>query len=60
MATVMDAQSSPFVVAKETVKEGFGSRMGSQILSYGAACREAGVLLNTLSPVREDFLGEGS
>ncbi len=120
MATVMDAQSSPFVVAKETHKEDLGGGISRQILGYGpeimivrvwfekgavgdvhshrhsqasyvesgkfevfidgekrvleagdsfcikphldhgAVCLEAGVLLDTFSPLREDFLGEGS
>ncbi|MEP3421647.1 MAG: cupin domain-containing protein [Erythrobacter sp.] len=29
-------------------------------LDHGAECLEAGVLLDTFSPVREDFLGEGN
>ncbi len=29
-------------------------------LDHGAVCLEAGVLLDTFSPVREDFLGEGN
>ncbi|MEL7188949.1 MAG: cupin domain-containing protein [Pseudomonadota bacterium] len=28
-------------------------------LDHGAVCLEAGVLIDTFSPVREDFLGEG-
>ncbi|MEL7217097.1 MAG: cupin domain-containing protein [Pseudomonadota bacterium] len=29
-------------------------------LEHGAECLEAGVLIDTFSPVREDFLGEGA
>ncbi len=29
-------------------------------LDHGAVCLEAGVLIDTFSPLREDFLGEGA
>lgn len=29
-------------------------------LKHGSVCLEAGVLIDTFSPVREDFLGEGN
>lgn len=29
-------------------------------LDHGAVCLEAGVLIDTFSPLREDFLGEGN
>jgi len=117
MATVAEAQSPPFVVAKDTPKEYLGDGISRQILGYGpeimivrvwfeqgavgqvhahphsqstyvesgrfevfidgakqvleagdcfyvapnldhgAVCLEAGVLIDTFSPVREDFLG---
>lgn len=117
MATTADAQSLPFVVAKDTVKEDLGDGITRQILGYGpeimivrvwfetgavgqvhahrhsqstyvesgefevfidgekrvlgagdsfyiaphldhgAVCLEAGVLIDTFSPLREDFLG---
>ncbi|MEL7197800.1 MAG: cupin domain-containing protein [Pseudomonadota bacterium] len=117
MATLAEAQSPPFVVAKDTAKEDLGDGITRQILGYGpdimivrvcfekgsvgqvhahphsqssyvesgsfevfidgekrilgagdcfyiapnldhgAVCLEAGVLIDTFSPVREDFLG---
>lgn len=119
MATVVNAASPPFVVAKETPKEDLGDGITRQILGYGpeimivrvwfeegaigqvhahrhsqstyvesgkfevfidgekrmleagdsfyiaphldhgAVCLEAGVLIDTFSPAREDFLGRG-
>ena len=118
MATLAKAESPPFVVAKETLKEDLGDGITRQILGYGpeimivrvwfekgavgqvhahrhsqstyvesgsfevfidgqkqvlntgdsfyiaphldhgAVCLEAGVLIDTFSPLREDFLGE--
>lgn len=120
MATLMEAQSPPFVFADKTRKEELGDGISRQILGYGpeimvvrvwfekgsvgqvhshphsqttyvesgrfevlidgekqvlaagdsfyiaphldhgAVCLEAGVLLDTFSPLREDFLGEGA
>lgn len=117
MATLADAASAPFVVAKDTPKEDLGDGITRQILGYGpeimivrvwfekgavgqvhahrhsqstyvesgsfevfidgekrvlgagdsfyiaphldhgAVCLEAGVLIDTFSPLREDFLG---
>jgi len=117
MASLVEAQSPPFVVAKETPKEDLGGGISRQILGYGpeimvvrvwfekgsvgdvhshrhsqttyvesgsfevfidgekrvlgagdsfyiaphlshgAVCLEAGVLIDTFSPLRDDFLG---
>ncbi len=118
MATLVEAQSPPFVMAKDTPKEDLGGGITRQILGYGpeimivrvwfekgavgqvhahrhsqssyvesgkfevfidgtkrvleagdcfyiaphldhgAVCLEAGVLIDTFSPLREDFFGE--
>ncbi|MEP0390616.1 MAG: cupin domain-containing protein [Erythrobacter sp.] len=120
MEMVKEAQSPPFVVAKDTPKEDLGGGISRQILGYGpeimivrvwfekgsvgdvhshrhsqstyiesgkfevlidgskqvleagdssyiaphldhgTICLEAGVLIDTFSPMREDFLGEGN
>ncbi len=120
MASVMNAASPPFVVAKDTPEEDLGDGIARQILGYGpeimivrvwfkegavgqvhahrhsqssyvesgkfevfidgekrvleagdcfyiaphvdhgAVCLEAGVLIDTFSPLREDFLSEGA
>jgi len=65
MATIAEAQSVPFVVAKDAAKEDLGDGISRQILGYGPdamtgkVCLKAGVLIEMFSRPCEDFLGEG-
>lgn len=48
-----------FIDGKKQVLEAGDSFYIAPHLDHGAVCLEAGVLLDTFSPLREDFLGEG-
>lgn len=56
-------ESGRFEVFIDGVKRVLGAGDGFYVapqLDHGAVCLEAGVLIDTFSPVRGDFLGEGT
>ncbi|MEP3050888.1 MAG: cupin domain-containing protein [Erythrobacter sp.] len=56
-------ESGRFLVEIDGEKQELGAGDGFFVdphLHHGAVCLEAGVLIDTFSPAREDFLGEGA
>lgn len=49
-----------FIDGEKRVLEAGDSFYIAPHLDHGAVCLEAGVLIDTFSPLREDFLGEGN